>query len=291
MARDLLEFAGAGTSFLTESDYATKFGWFVLTVVPPIIFFVAFVQLLYYWGILQWFIAKFAAIFFWAMGVSGAEAVVAAASPFIGQGESAMLIKPFIQHLTESELHAIMTAGFATIAGSVLSAYISFGISGQALVTSCVMSIPASLAMSKLRYPEEEEPLTAERLIIPESDEEKPQNALHAFANGGWLGLIIGGRIVAGLLVVLSLLALVNALLTWFGKYLSIHELTIQLVLGYLLYPLAFLLGVARKDILLVAQLIGTKVVANEFVAVRSISTPNFPHLTNKKLPLIPYSS
>jgi len=111
MARDLLGFAGDGTSFLTSSDYATKYGWFVLTVIPSIIFFVAIVQLLYYWGTLQWFIKKFAMVFFWSMGVSGAEAVVAAASPFVGQGESAMLIKPFVQHLTTSELHAVMTAG------------------------------------------------------------------------------------------------------------------------------------------------------------------------------------
>jgi len=165
-------------------------------------------------------------------------------------------------------LPKLTSIGFATISGSVLSAYISFGISGQALVTSCVMSIPASLAMSKLRYPEEEVPLTANQLIIPDSDEDRPVNSLHAFANGGWLGLIIGGRIVAGLLVVLALLGLVNGLLTWFGDYLSIPELTIQLILGYLLYPLAFLLGVARKDILNVAKIIGTKIVANEFVAV-----------------------
>lgn len=216
------------------------------------------------------------------MHVSGAEAVVAAASPFVGQGESAVLIRPFIPHLTDAELHQVMTSGFATIAGSVLAAYISMGLNPQALISSCVMSIPASLAISKLRYPETEEPLTAGRIVIPKADEdeERPTNALHAFANGGWLGLKVAGMIVASLLCILSLLAAVNAVLTWWGHYLNIgsfdpeekHNLTIQFVLGYLFYPVSFLLGVDRRgdDILLVGKLIGTKIITNEFVAVCS---------------------
>jgi CNT family concentrative nucleoside transporter len=122
LARELLHFANDGVIFLTD-ETVPKLGWFFTGVIPAIIFFVAFVQLLYYWGLLQWFIGKFAVFFFWSMRVSGAEAVVASASPFIGQGESAMLIKPFVAHLTQAELHQVMTSGFATIAGSVLVAY------------------------------------------------------------------------------------------------------------------------------------------------------------------------
>jgi len=124
LARELLHFAALGLAFLT-SEETTQLPWFLTGVIPPIIFFVAFVQLLYYWGLIQWFIGKFAVFFFWAMKVSGAEAVVAAASPFIGQGESAMLIKPFVAHLTQAELHQVMCSGFATIAGSVLVASVS----------------------------------------------------------------------------------------------------------------------------------------------------------------------
>lgn len=240
-------------------------------MIPPIIFFVALVQLLYYWGWLQWAIKKFATVFFYTMRVSGAEAVVAAASPFVGQGESAMLIKPYIPHLTAAEVHQVMTSGFATIAGSVLAAYISMGISPLALVSSCVMSIPASLAISKLRYPETDEPLTAGKIMIPEDQDEKPSNSLHAFANGSWLGIKIGGMIIAGLLCILALLGLVNGLLGWWGRYLNINNppLSVDLILGYLFYPIAFLLGVERNgDLLKVSQLIGVKVVANEFVAV-----------------------
>lgn len=138
-------------------------------------------------------IEKFATVFFYTMKVSGAEAVVAAASPFVGMGESAMLIKPFIAHLTDAELHQIMSSGFATIAGSVFAAYISYGISPLALVSACVMSIPASLSVSKLRWPETEEPLTAGKITIPEDEDEKAYNFLHAMTNGSWLGIKIAG--------------------------------------------------------------------------------------------------
>ncbi|KAI9719471.1 MAG: hypothetical protein M1812_003542 [Candelaria pacifica] len=272
-ARDLLGFAAQGTTFLTSSDVA-KLTWFLISVLPAIIFFVALVQLLYYWGLLQWFIGKFAVFFFWSMRVSGAEAVVAAASPFIGQGESAMLIKPFVAHLTQAELHQVMTSGFATIAGSVLVAYIGLGINPQALVSSCVMSIPASLAISKLRYPETEETLTAGRVVIPDNDEDRAANSLHAFAQGAWLGLKIAGMILSTLLCIIALLGLANGLLTWWGHYLNINDppLTVELIVGYICYPIAFLLGVPRNgDLLKVAQLIGTKLIANEFVAYTAL--------------------
>jgi CNT family concentrative nucleoside transporter len=203
LARELLGFATDGVVFLTQKEFidmkqavqpdtATALSpgtWFLIGVVPAILFFVSIVQLLYYSGILQWFIGKFATFFFWSLRVSGAEAVVAAASPFIGQGESAMLIRPFVAHLTMAELHQVMCSGFATIAGSVLIAYISMGVNPQALVSACVMSIPASLACSKLRWPEEEESLTAGRVVVPDNEEHKSANALHAFASGAWLGL------------------------------------------------------------------------------------------------------
>ena len=287
LAKTLLGFASAGTKFLTNPDIYDTYYWF-FTVIPPIIFFVAFVQLLYYIGLLQWAVKKFATIFFYTMKVSGAEAVVAAASPFVGQGESAMLIRPFIPHLTDSELHAVMTSGFATIAGSVLAAYIGMGISPIALISSCVMSIPAGLAISKLRYPEEEETLTAGEIVVPPEDpSERASNILHAFGNGSWLGVRVAGMIMAALLCILSLLALVNALLTWWGGYLNIGvefgtpDLTIELILGYLFYPIAFLLGVERNgDLLKVAKLIGIKVIANEFVAVSL--PPNPPQRERK---------
>lgn len=125
-----------------------------------------------------------------------------------------MLIRPFIPHLTMAEIHQIMTSGFATIAGSVLVAYIGLGLNAQALVSSCVMSIPASLAVSKLRYPETEETLTAGRVVVPDDDEHRAANALHAFANGAWLGLKIAGMIISTLLCIIALVALINGILS-----------------------------------------------------------------------------
>lgn len=275
-AADLLGFAKDGVTFLTDAETANQ-GMFFFGVIPAIIFFISIVQVLYYFNFLQWFIVKFATFVFWALGVSGAEAVVAAATPFIGQGESAMLVRPFVPHMTKAEIHQIMTCGFATISGSVLVGYIGLGLNREALVSSCIMSIPASLAISKLRYPETEETLTAGRVVIPDDDEHKAENALHAFANGAWLGIKIAGTIIASLLCIIAFVGLINGLLTWWGRYLDINspKLTLQTILGYILYPVAFLLGVPRDngDILKVAKLISEKI-----ITVSSPSSPSSPN-------------
>ncbi|KIX07947.1 uncharacterized protein Z518_02601 [Rhinocladiella mackenziei CBS 650.93] len=295
LARALLGFADEGTEFLTASS-VLDLHWFLTGVVPPIIFFVALVQVLYYFGILQWFIGKFAVFFFWSLRVSGAEAVVAAASPFIGQGESAMLVRPFVPHLTLAEIHQVMTSGFATIAGSVLVAYIGLGLNPQALVSSCIMSIPASLAVSKMRYPETEETITSGRVVIPDDDEHRATNALHAFANGAWLGIKIAGMIVATLLCIIALIGLINGLLGWWGRYIDITQdgepyLTLELILGYICYPVAFLLGVPRDDLLEVGQLIGVKVIANEFVAYNSLtSEPQYINMSPRSKLIATYA-
>lgn len=276
MARQLLGFAKDGLIFLTSEDFAAS-PWFFTSVIPAIIFFIALVQMLYYVGFLAWFIGKLATFFFWSLKVSGAEAIVAAATPFIGQGESAMLIRPFMDQLTLAEIHQIMTCGFATIAGSVLVAYIGMGLNPQALVSSCIMSIPATLAVSKMRYPETQTPVTVGKVEVPKNEEdEKTVNALHAFTNGSWLGLKIGATIVACILTVIAFVALVNGLLGWWGGYWGLegaHKLSLQLILRYLLYPVAWLLGVPKQDLMKVAELIGMKIVVNEFVAFNSLAT------------------
>ncbi|KAH6637349.1 Na+ dependent nucleoside transporter C-terminus-domain-containing protein [Chaetomium tenue] len=271
MARELLGFAAKGLEFLTD-DKLPYNHWFLTGVIPAIIFFIALVQMLYYVGFIQWFISKFAVFFFWSLRVSGAEAVVAAATPFIGQGESAMLIRPFMDHLTMAEIHQIMTCGFATIAGSVLVAYIGMGLNAQALVSSCIMSIPATLAVSKMRYPETETPITAGKVEVPDSEEnEHTVNALHAFTNGSWFGLKIGATIVACLLTIIAFVGLINGLLGWWGGYWGLVApgpvLSLELILGYILYPVAWLLGVPKNDLRQVGELIGKKIIINEYAA------------------------
>lgn len=274
-ARDFLGFARDGVAFLTSRE-TSELPMFFWGVIPAIIFFISIVQVLYYVGFLQWFVRKMATFVFWGLGVSGAEAVVAAATPFIGQGESAMLVRPFVPHMTNAELHQVMTCGFATISGSVLAGYILLGLNAEVLVSSCIMSIPASLAISKLRYPEVEETLTAGRVVIPEDAEDKAENALHAFANGALLGIKIAGSIVTSILCILAFVGLVNGLLTWWGRYLNINEptLTLQTIFSYLFYPVAFLLGVPRNgDLLKVAKLIAEKVITNEYNAFSALAT------------------
>jgi len=291
LARQLLGFAQEGTAFLTDKA-TTQIGWFLIGVIPPIIFFVSLVQLLYYTGLLQWFVVKFATFFYWSLRVSGAEAVVAAATPFIGQGESAMLVRPFVPHMTLAEIHQVMTCGFATIAGSVLVAYIGLGLNPQALVSSCIMSIPASLAVSKLRYPETEETITSGRVVVPDDEEHRASNALHAFANGAWLGIKIAGMIVATLLCIIALVGLINGLLGWWGRYFGIEDprLTLQLILGYICYPVAFLLGVPRQDLRPVGELIGIKVIINEFVAFTTLSSDAYSGLSPRSRLIATYA-
>ena len=219
---------------------------------------------------MQWLIEKFAWVFLKVMNVSGAEAVVASASPFVGLGESACLVRPYVDIMTDSEIHLTMTSGFSTIAGSVLGAYISLGVPAQHLVTASVMSIPASISISKLRYPELDEPVTRGQIIVDrgvKDRRDKPANALHAFSHGAIFGLVVAGQILANVLTILSLIYMINGLLTWIGRGFGITQLTLQLVLGYVFYPITFLMGVPRNEILPVAQLLGTKLVANEFVA------------------------
>ena len=277
LARELLGFAKDGVAFLTNAE-VSQYGMFFFAVLPAVAFFVAFVHIWYYYGVIQWAIGKFAYFFFWTLRVSGAEAITASASPFIGIGESAILIKDLMPYLTKAELHQIMTSGFSTISGAVLVGYIGLGLNPQALVSSCVMSIPASLAVSKLRYPELENPISSGKVMIPKLDNidedgkkqnenEEAHNVLQAFSNGATLGLRIAGTMLVQCMCIIAIVALGNGILTWFGNYWNINELTLELMLSYLFYPISFLLGTPRDEILLVSKLIAYKFIQNEYVA------------------------
>ncbi|KAK0438693.1 Na+ dependent nucleoside transporter C-terminus-domain-containing protein [Desarmillaria tabescens] len=251
LAADFLGQSKAGAAFFFDAETVAK-SWFFVNTLAAIIFFVAFVQMMYYLGVMQWILKNFAWFFFKLLDVSGAEAVVAASSPWIGQGESACLVRPYVDLMTDSELHLTMTSGFSTIAGSVMSAYISLGVPPENLVTSSVMSIPASIAISKIRMPEDDEPVTRGNIVIDrgESKERAPSNALHAFSQGAVFGLIVAGQILTNVLTVLSLL-----------------------IIGYIFYPVTFFLGVPRAEILTVSRLLATKLVANEFSAYLELKT------------------
>lgn len=289
-ANTYLGFNKAGLAFVFSADIA-NLGMFIVSVVPAVIFFCSTVYILFYIGTLQWIIKKAAVFFMVILGTSGAESIVAVASPFIGQGESALLIRPFIPYMTKSELHQVMTSGFATISGSVLYAYMKMGVPGSALLTACIMSIPCSLAISKMRYPETEESLTKGRVTIPPRTEHEA-NVLHAAGNGAAIGLKIGGLIVANIISLLSLLAAVDAGLTWIGRFVDIIDppLTLELVTGYIFVPVAWLMGVENSDLVSVGQLLATKLWANEFVAYNNLTTIFKGKITERSVTIVTYA-
>lgn len=155
----------------------------------------------------------------------------------MGPCENALLIEPLIPSLTKSEIHQILTCGFATISGSVLYAYISMGVSGSALLTSCIMSIPCSIAVSKLRYPETEESVTKDTVEIPPKEDDDTANILYAAGKGAEVGIKIVFLIMANIISILAILYAVNHFLTWLGNFININELTLQLITGYLFVP------------------------------------------------------
>ncbi|KAI6040262.1 Na+ dependent nucleoside transporter C-terminus-domain-containing protein [Pisolithus marmoratus] len=267
--------ASVGAAFFFDAATIAKH-WFIITASSQVIFFIATVQMLYYLGVMQWIIKGFAWFFFKLMNVSGAEAIVAAACPWMGPTESACLVKPYIGVMTTSELHLCMTSAFSIAPAGVLASIIALGVPPQNLITASVMSIPASIAISKMRIPETEEPVTRGRVVIDcggEGSEDHSVNALHAFSKGGLLGLKVAGHILTNVLIILSFVSTLNAVLTWVGRGFGIHKLTLQLILGYIAYPIAFLLGVPSHEIFPVAQLIGTKLIATEVIAFTELAT------------------
>jgi len=265
----LLEFSSRGAAFVLGEELI-KQHIFAITVLPGVLFFASFISILYYIGAMQWVVRKFAWLMVRLMDTSGAESVVAAASPFVGQGESALLVRPFLSSMTDSELHSTMCSGFATIAGSVLMAFIALGVDAQSLITACVMSTPCSLVVAKLRHPETETSISKGQVAIPESEE---SNVLHAAANGAAQGVHLVGLIAGTLIAIISLLALVNSLLRWVGGYFGYAELTLVIIVRYLFVPFAFFIGIPTKDIMQASALMAEKMFVNEFAAFMDLAT------------------
>lgn len=281
----LLQAQIGGAAFFWSLDFVNDNHFFFVNTLASIIFFVALCIALFYTGILTWVIKKAAWFFFKTFGISGAEAVVAVASPFIGQGENLVLVRPYARLFTRSEFHQVLVSGFATIAGSVLVAYIQLGVDPQILVSSSVMSIPASIAASKLRYPETQESETAGRITVErhEAPEERSTGVLHALSNGAWFGVRVAAAIFANVLVLLSTVYVIDGLLAYIGNAWFINgsnggPLSLELIIGYLLWPLTFMLGTPRGDCLAVSQLIARKIVTNEVSDATTLSSSSHSH-------------
>ncbi|KAG1468775.1 hypothetical protein G6F56_003641 [Rhizopus delemar] len=272
-AEAFLGYSWFGADFVFGDTVANS-GVFAITVFPAIIFFASVVQMLYYLGTIQFVLKKLSVVCASLLDISGAESIVTIASPFIGSSENALLIEPLIKDLTMSEIHQIMTCGFATISGSTLYGYISMGISAKALLTSCIMSIPCSVAISKLRYPEVEESKVKHLKVVPShAGSETTTNIVHAAGKGAKIGIEIVFLILANLIALLSILRAFNGFLTWAGNFLTIQNLTLEMITGYIFVPIAWMIGVDDKDLVSVGRLMATKIWANEFAAYEDMTS------------------
>ena len=231
---------------------------FAFHVLPTIIFFASLMSVLYHLGVMQKLVKGVAWVMTRFMGVSGAESLSAASNIFVGQTEAPFVVAPFLPKMTLSEIMAVMTAGFATVAGGVMAAYVRFGIDPGHLLAASVMSAPAALVIAKIIYPETGKPETAGKVEIHLKKESS--NVIDAAAAGAAAGLKLAANVGAMLLAFIALIALLNA-------FLGIFHLSLKEILGYAFSPLALAMGVDFKDLLEVGHLLGTKVSLNEFVA------------------------
>jgi len=239
---------------------------FALRVLPIIIFFSSLIAVLYHLGIMQKVIKIIGGLLQKAMGTSRTESLSATANVFVGQTEAPLVVRPYIKRMTRSELFAVMVGGLASVAGSVLAGYASLGIELKYLVAASFMAAPGGVLMAKLMIPETKTP---EQSIITDddNDEKKASNVIEAAANGASSGLQLALNVGAMLLAFIGLIALMNAIVGYIASLLGYDGITIQLLLGYVFSPLAFLIGVPWNEAIAAGSFIGQKLVVNEFVA------------------------
>lgn len=264
----VIAYGNDGINFLFGDLTATfNFGFiFALRVLPVIIFFSALISVLYYVGIMKWVINILGGALSKLLGTSRTESLSATANIFVGQTEAPLVIRPFIKTMTQSELFAVMCGGLASVAGSVLAGYASMGVPLEYLIAASFMAAPGGLLFAKLIMPETEKP-TAHLTEEEDADEDAPVNVIDAAAAGAGSGLKLALNVGAMLLAFVGLIALVNGIFGGIGGWFGMPELTLELILGYVFSPLAFLIGVPWHEATTVGSFIGQKLVVNEFVA------------------------
>src|ERR1700736_6868682 len=274
-AKHLLDFSYVGSTFvfgeLGKADSSLGL-IFAFQVLPTIIFIAAFFAVLYHIGVMQIIIRAAAWLMTVIMGASGAESLNVAASIFMGQTEAPLTIRPFLPKLTKSELMTVMTSGMAHISGGMMAAYMRVGgADAKHLLTAVIMTAPGTLLMAKMLVPETEQPLTAGRVQMPEM--EKEANVLGAISRGTVDGLHLALNVAAMLITFIALLALLNAIMGWMHIHISWFPYSLQEVLGWLFSPVAWLIGIPWHDAAAVGNLLGTRMVLNEFVAFAQLGT------------------
>ena len=259
----LLGFADAGIAFLF-GDLATEGFIFAVRVLPIIIFFSALISALYYLGIMQKVIQILGGAVQKLLGTSKAESLVATGNIFLSQGESPLLIRPFLKSMTRSELFAVMAGGMASVAGSVLGGYAGLGVELKYLIAASFMAAPGSLLMAKIIVPERSTPSDYDHIELDKADQ---SNVIDALASGAMNGMMVAVAVGTMLIAFVSVIAMVNTGLESLGDTFGFAGITLQAIFGYLFSPLAWLIGIPSDEVLMAGSYIGQKIVMNEFVA------------------------
>jgi len=242
---------------------------FAFQVLPAIIFVSALFAVLYYLGVMQLVVKAFAIVMNKVMGASGAESLNVAASIFMGQTEAPLTIRPFLPRMTQSELMTVMTAGMAHVSGSIMAAYIAFGVEARHLLTAVIMTAPGTIMMAKIIEPETAIPETlgGVKVDIPRTD----VNVVDAAARGTTDGLHLMLNVIAMLVSFIALVALLNGAFGWVHGYVAWFPETIQTVLGWIFRPIAWAMGVPWHDSGAIGSLLGERMVLNEFIAYKDL--------------------
>ncbi|MCH4563975.1 NupC/NupG family nucleoside CNT transporter [Halomonas sp. EGI 63088] len=273
---------GIGFLFGGLADVEATGFVFAIKVLPVIVFFSSLTAVLYYLGIMQWVIRLLGGALQKALGTSRTESLSATANIFVGQTEAPLVVRPFIARMTPSQLFAVMCGGLASVAGSVLAGYAALGIPMEYLVAASFMAAPGGLLFAKLIMPETQAPedsISAAEARL-EEEEDHPTNVLDAAAAGASSGLMLAANVGAMLIAFIGLIALINGMLGGIGGWVGMEALSLELILGWLFAPLAFLLGIPWEEATLAGSFIGQKLVVNEFVAYINLA----PYLDGEQL-------
>lgn len=264
----VLTYSQAGIDFLFGPLGNQSIGFiFVVNVLPVIVFFSSLITVLYHLGIMTWIVRLIGGLLQRVLKTSRPESLSAAANIFVGQAEAPLVVKPFVPQMTRSELFAIMVGGLTSIAGSVMAGYASLGVSLNYLIAASFMAAPGGLLMAKLLLPETEEPINELGDLGENNDDHNYVNVFDAAATGALTGLQIALAVGAMLLAFIAFIAMANGIIGWVGSWFGYEHVTFQMILGYLLQPLAWVLGVPWHEANTAGSLIGEKLVLNEFVA------------------------
>jgi len=240
---------------------------FALRVLPVIVFFSSLIAVLYYLGIMQFFIKILGGLLQWILGTSRTESLSATANIFVGHTEAPLVVRPYIATMTNSELFAVMCGGLASVAGSVLAGYAQMGVPMEYLIAASFMAAPGGLLFAKLMVPETEKTHDAVNMVSVASGEERPVNIIDAAATGASSGMQLALNVGAMLLAFVALIALLNGILSVIGGWIHIPGLSLELILGWIFAPIAYLIGIPWHEARIAGSFIGQKLVVNEFVA------------------------